>query len=370
MCPDTRISRLMAIAALVLASLLAAASAFAADTETPEAAEKADSASDAAVLSPEEHWAKAEAEYDGKWLPIPKLFDQYRQTRNQLRLIELHGSDSQQQLEKLQREMAQLRGEARKEEQPIRRELGKARQELLKYNSLLRRRPPAKPELLRTPSPPRRPSSSYGNSSSNYGGSYGGRNGMSGWYEKARRDWQRQCDQIKRQNETRMQKYQNDLKEYNAAKSEAKAGIPKAEAKVKKCMAQLDELDAEYEDKGEPTKRQSDNATERVRAHNRRVEVIETRLKQQSEALQAVPEPVRFKHGIIYFEKEFHTDAELREILRRDQAQIDRVRTKLQADCEQAGLPFPEDWRHPQQERLDKIGVLLQAAKKAQAETG
>lgn len=364
MWPTTRMYRLMAIVTMALVSALVVCSAHSEAAEAAKAAEAAPA--EASALTPEEHYAKGEALYNDKWMPLAKVLAEYRRTRDQLRQIKSYGTDSQGELEKLHRELAQLRGEARKEEQPVRRELGGARTKLREYNSILRRNPPAKPTLQRYPSQPRRPTTSYDNNSSSR--SYSSRSsGSSGWYEKARRDWQRQCDQIKRQNELKMQQYQRALQDYNTKKNEAKAGVPKVEATIKECMAKLGELESEYEDKGAPTMRQSEHATERVRSHNRRVEVIETRLEGLTKALRAVPEPIRFKHDIIDFEKEFHTTAELDGILRRDQAQIDRLRDKLQADCEKAGIPFPENWQHPQQARLDQIKVLIEAAKKAQA---
>jgi len=240
------------------------------------------------ILSPEEHYAKGEAEYDGAWMPIQKLFEMYVRERDQLRYIRQHGSAEQEQLQKLHREIALIRGEARQEQQPVRRELAKARNELRECNRILHLSPPSKPQLQRLPSPPRRPASGY---DSDYDSS-------SGWYDKARRDWERQCEAIRRQNKVRMEQYQRELQAYQKKQNDAKQAVPKLEAKIKECMKELGEIEDEYEKKGAPTLRRSDQVTDRVRAHNRRVEVIEARVEAMTKALLAVPEPIRHKHGI------------------------------------------------------------------------
>jgi len=312
------------------------------------------------ILSPEEHYAKGEAKYDGAWMPIQKLFEMYVRERDQLRYIRQHGSAEQEQLQKLHREMALIRGEARQEQQPVRRELAKARNELRECNRILHLSPPSKPQLQRLPSPPRRPASGY---DSDYDSS-------SGWYDKARRDWERQCEAIRRQNKVRMEQYQRELQAYQKKQNDAKQAVPKLEAKIKECMKELGEIEAEYEKKGAPTLRRSDQVTDRVRAHNRRVEVIEARVEAMTKALLAVPEPIRHKHGIVAFEGEFHTSRELSRLYQETQTEIDRVREKLKGDCEKADIPFPEDWRHPQQDRMDTIKTLLEAVEAARGEKG
>jgi DNA repair exonuclease SbcCD ATPase subunit len=343
-----------ALAAWAFAGTLSAA---AAEAPAAEGGEKA------RVLTPAEHWAKGEVAYDGEWMSIAKLFEKYREARNELRHIKAQGGESHEQLEELQREMAAIRSEERKEEQPIRRELGQARMKLREYNAVLRRKPPERPQMQQMPPPPRRPSNSYDR---NYGSS-SSRSGTSGWYDQARRDWQRQCDLIKRNNEQRMQQYQQEMKEYQQKINDARTEVPKLEATIKDCMQKLGEVEAEFDNKEAPTLNRTESVTERVRAHQRRVEVVETRLEQLTKALRDVPEKVRLAHSIIEFEKEFHSADELAEEHRRSQAEIDRVREKLRGECEKAGIPFPDDWAHPQQPRLDQMKALLDASRQARA---
>jgi len=361
-CPDTRISRLMAIAALVLASLFVATVAFAAEAETPEAAETSENGAgpDAAA-----RYAKGEAFYSGEWMPIEKLFEKYRNEYDQLQYIRKHGDHRQEQLNGLHREMAQIRGEERQAEQPLRRELGLARQDLRKYNNYLRMREPAKPRLQELPPAPTRPRRNTNRSSSGYS-----RSSNDDSYQRLRRQWQQTCDQIKRRNKVLTEKYQREMKEYQEKQAEAREHLPQLQAKIKEVMKQLDGIEKEYDNKAAPTRQRSQNVTEEVRAHDRRIDVIEHDVDAMAEALRAVPENVRLKRGIVEFEGAFHSAETLAHQYKERQGEIDRVRDKLQTDCKEMGIPFPEGWRHPQQDRLDGIKALIDKVKQAKAAAG
>jgi len=347
--------------ALTAGGLMWVAAAHPAGTEAAEAGEPLPEASDDA-LGPdaEQRYAKGEAFYDGKWLPLETLFKDYCRQRDRLRNIQKDGSESQERLNKLHREMAQIQSEERKTEQPIRRELGMARQGLRKYNNILRQKPPAKPELQRLPPPPTRPSRNRSSS-----GSSDWNDSRDDWYDRARRQWQRRCDAIRRQNEMKIKQYRREMEEYQKNRNEAKQEVPKLEAKARECMKQLDEIEKQYEDKAAPTRRQSENAIDRVRTHNRRVDVLQHEHDAMAKALKAVPEAVRHKHGIVAFEGGFHSIDVLQERYKKTQAEIDHVRKKLQAECEEIGIPFPEDWRHPERDRMDKMKALVEKVKQA-----
>ena len=356
------------LVAFAVMGLVSVAAASPARAEAAEAQEPAPAASKSAPgPDAEERYAKGQALYDGKWMPVQKLFEKYCQQRDQLRQTASHGSANQGQLDELHREMAQIRGEERKEERPIRLELGKARTRLREYNNILRQKPPTKPELQRLPPPPTQPTRSR-NSGRN--SSSGWNSSRDDWYDRARRQWQQTCDQIKRQNEMKMDKYRREMEAYQKKQNEARQEVPKLQAQAKKAMSQLDELEKQYKNKAAPTRQRSDNVTELVRAHSRRVDVIEHDVEAMAKALSAVPEPVRHKHGIVEFEGEFHTAEVLRQRYEQTQSEIDRVREKLQAECKEINIPFPEDWRHPQQDRMDKIKALIEKVQKARAASG
>ena len=314
-------------------------------------------------LTPEQHHAKGEVLYDGKWVNIETLFKDYRRARYELAYAEKRGGSAQDELAGLHREMTLMKNETRDTERPIRMELGKARNELRTHNRNLKKRPPTKPTLREIPERPRRPSNYNSNrSSSGYGSSGSNRSSGDDRYNDQMRRWRQTSDAIRSENEAKLKLYQQQLKIYQQEQAAARAATPKLEAAIKECLGKLDETEADLKEKQGPTRQRSDSTTESVLAQNRRVSVIENRVKQLTAALRAAPEGLRAKHGIVEFEKVFYSSEELRATHQKTQSEIDRVRDQLKAESEKAGIPFPEKWRHPQQDRMDAIKALLEAA--------
>jgi len=314
-------------------------------------------------LTPEQHHAKGEVLYDGKWVHIETLFKDYRRASHELAYAEKRGDSAKDELAGLHREMTLMKNETRETERPLRAELGKARNELRTHNHNLKKRPPTKPTLRQLPDRPRQPSNYNSNrNSSRYGssGSYG--SSSNDRYDDQMRQWRQTSDAIRSDNETKLKLYQQELKIYQQQQAAAKAEIPKLEATIKECLAKLDETEADLDEKQGPTRQRSDSTTESVLAHNRQVSVIENRVNEMAAALRAAPEALRAKHGIVEFEKVFYSSAELRATHEKTQSEINRVRDQLKADSEKAGIPFPEKWRHPQQDRMDAIKGLLDKA--------
>jgi len=313
-------------------------------------------------LTPEQHHAKGRVLYDGKWVHIETLFKDYRRARYELAYAEKRGGSAKDQLAGLHREMTVMKNETRQAERPIRMELGKARNELRTHNRNLKKRPPTKPTLRQPPDRPRRPSNTSSNRSSSGYGSSNNRSSSDNRYDNQMRQWRQAADAIRSENEAKVKLYQQQLKIYQQEQAAAKAATPKLEATIKQSLAKLDETEADLKQKQAPSRQRSDSTTETVLAHNRRVSVIENRVKQMTAALRAVPEGLRAKHGIVEFETVFYSSAELRATHQKTQSEIDRVRDQLKAESQKAGIPFPEQWRHPQQDRMDAIKALLAAA--------
>ncbi len=316
-------------------------------------------------MTPEQHYAKDEVLYNSNWVLITTLFKDYRRGRYELTSAQARGDRTSDELAGLHREMALMKGETRETERPVRLELGKARNELRKHNHILRKRPPIKPTLREMPRQPRRPagySSSNRNRSSSYGSSGSNRSSSSDRYDDLLRDWRRTAEAIRSDNDQKLKKYQVEVKVYREEQAEAKTEIPKLEATIKTCLGKLGEIDADLKEKQAPTRQKSDHATESVLARNRQISVLETRVKQMADALRAAPETLRAKHGIVEFEKVFYTSYELRATYTKTQSEINRVRDQLKAESEKAGIPFPEKWRHPQQDRMDAIKALVEKA--------
>jgi len=316
-------------------------------------------------MTPEQHYAKDEVLYNNQWVLITTLFKDYRRGRYELASIEKRSDRARDELAGLHREMALMKSVTREAERPVRMELGKARNELRKHNQILRKRPPVKPTLMPFPRQPKRPAgySSRNRSSRNYGDSDGFRSSSSDQqYDDRLREWRRTCAAIRSDNEQKNKRYQMQLKTYKQQQSAAKAAIPKLQATIKQSMGKLDGIDAGLKEKQAPTRHKSDSVTETVLVKNRQISVAETHVKQMAAALRAAPESLRAKHGIVEFEGVFYRLSTLKTTYAKTQGEINRVRDQLKAESEKAGIPFPEKWRHPQQDRMDAIKALLDKA--------
>jgi len=322
----------------------------------------------------EERYARGEAFYDGEWMPVEKLFQEYCRQRDRLRDIREDGSRNKNQLSELHREKSQIREAEQKEAQSIRLRLGKIRHRLRECRYFLRQDPPAKPVLLHLPMPAR--SSSWRD-----------REGISkneraclqrqaesrarhDWTYRARQAWVQRSKEIEEQNEEKVKLYREKMKKYNKRLKEIKQEVPKLEAQAEALEKQLAEIEKKYNHKMARAIRRSEDVSDQVQVSHRRADLIEDTIEAIAEALSAVPEGVLYKHGIAEFEGEFRNVGDLQRQYKRKQRKIDHAHERLRVECEQIGVPVPEDWRHPQQNRMDKIKALVEEINQARAATG
>jgi hypothetical protein len=88
-----------------------------------------------------------------------------------------------------------------------------------------------------------------------------------------------------------------------------------------------------------------------------------------ADALRRAPEDQRLRRGICEWEDTFYPVDELRRIHDDLKTARDRDRAELKAKAEAAGRTLPEDWRHPQQDRIDALKILIERAEKEAAAT-
>ena len=319
------------------------------------------------AMMPEEHFAKGETLYNKQWVPIEGLFKEYLASFGELDAMKQNGEPGQQKLVGLQRELAAIRSESAEIERPVRLELGKARNLQRDYNRVLEAKPPQKPTLKELPKQPRRPPDT--NRNSNYGGSgtfSGGGSSQYDRYQDQVREWRRVADDIKRQNDAAQDKYDREYKTWKANQDDAKKNMPKVEAAVKDSEGKLAKIEVDIQGRQAPVIEKVKTVNEELQSVNREASVVETRIRNMTEGLRAAPEPVRARYDIIEWDGRFYPASELQQYYNQTQAEILAVHDKLKAESETKGLPFPETWRHPQQDRLDALKKLLDAVKAAE----
>jgi len=308
----------------------------------------------AAPANPEDaeaHHAQGEVWYNEAWHPIAEIFAGYRETRGQIEeLGQKTAAERQGQME-LNGQIAQIRKESEAKEQEVRIELAKARSKRDEARKALRERPPDEPKYQSLPPRPRR--SQYLDQDD---------------YENALDRWKRECDRIKQENDRLKRQYERDLAAFQKRQEEAEKDLKKAEENIKEIEGRIEALQKELEEKEKPFVEKLRAIGDRVEALEREARALQTRVEAMAEAMRTVPQRVRLRQGIVEWEGAFHPLEELQALYEEIQTEIHRVREELKAQAEKAGRDFPEDWRHPEQDRMDALMALLDEAEAARAD--
>ena len=308
-------------------------------------------------MTAEEHWAKDEVKYNNAWVSIDKLFQDYLAAKAELDPLGDKTAAGRDAAGAIQFQMNNMKNESVLAERPTRNELLKAntkRREVAKAAEALE---PQKPRLQPIPPQPRNYSA---NVHSQYSSSRGS---SSNQYDDLLQRWQQQADAIRRANDTATKKYQTDLAQWKKARDDAQNQLPKIDADIKTLEQKLQQFAADLTTKQAPLMEKSKATNEEILGIGRQVSAVETRIQGMVEALQASPEALRLEHGICAWEGGFSPLADLDKLYETTQADINRVHAQLKAEAQQAGRPFPENWRHPQQDRMDALNALVTKAK-------
>jgi DNA repair exonuclease SbcCD ATPase subunit len=291
--------------------------------------------------------------YRDQRMSIADLFKEYGKIHKDLDEVAEKEKVARGRLEELQRQQAQGRKDLATEQAPVRADLGKARAEEKEARRALSERAPARPRLL--PLPPR---PAVRSSSSNSGTD----SSQDAYYR-----WQVECQRVNQQNQQAEKRYQQDMAEYKAKQAKAQAALDKVLDKIKALLAKLDQMEKDADAKQPEVVAALKTVNGEILSCGREETVVNTRLEEAIKALRTVPESVRLKAGIIEWEGALHELDDLEALHTQLQGEIDRVRAQLKAEAEKTGLPFADDWRHPQQDRMDGLKALIDKAKAARA---
>jgi len=298
---------------------------------------------------PAAHYAKGEVKYGEVWMPLAELFQNCRKVHVEMEKLLEESKKAQSALNDLNRQIYALRSENDNSKRPIRTEMAKTVADRRKADAALRAQAPTEPRPEREPPPP---------SSVQY---------SSDSYRMARDDWQREVHRIREQNAALKQEYGKRLAEYQKAKVEANSVIQAAQAKVAECQQQLAELDKQLEDTHAPVLAKRLQMNDEIQSLGLQARALLGRAQAMEQAMHEAPETVLFRGRIVEWDGKFHLLDELRLLYAETQGEIDRVREQLREDARLAGRSFPDDWRHPQQDKIDALKVLIERAEKEAA---
>jgi chromosome segregation ATPase len=310
-----------------------------------EAVENTTSQEDSAA-----HYAKGEVKYGEGWIPLTELFQNYRQVHAEMEKLLEESKKAQSALDDLNRQISTLRGENENSMRPIRTDMGKAVADRRKAEAALRgAQAPTEPRYEREPSQPAR----VQYSSDSY------RDAMDNWRSDVRR--------IRDQNTALKREYDKRLAEYQKAKAEANSVIQAAQAKVAECQQQMAALDKQLEDAQAPVLAKRLQMNDEIQSLGRQARALLVRAQAMEQAMREAPETVLFRSRIVEWDGKFYLLDELRALYAETQGEIDRVRNQLREDARLAGRSFPDDWRHPQQDKIDALKILIERAEKEAA---
>jgi DNA repair exonuclease SbcCD ATPase subunit len=311
------------------------------------------------ILSAEEHYAKGEVQFGEAWVLIDNLFKDYLAARAELAPLDAKARAARDNVASIQAQMNSMKNDTYQSEQPIRKDIGKQtnkRRELTKASEALE---PAKPRLQQIPQRPRQYAANVHSSSSSSSSS------SSNQYQQMMDDWQQQVDIITRANTEAQKKYQTDKTAWKKAKDDADKELPKVDQALKDLQGKLEQNAAALVTKQAPLMEKIKAANEEAQGIVRLTEAVQTRIKAMADALKAAPEALRFKHGILDWEGAFWPLADLEKQLTETQAEINLVTAQMKTEAADAGRPIANNWRHPQQDRLDALKTLITRAKAA-----
>lgn len=299
------------------------------------------------IPSPEEtraHWAKGEVFYGEQWVPLEKLFETYLQACSEMQGVVEKGKAARQKEAEASRELSKIRGEETSKKTPLYQE----QRQLQAYKTRMERiqtlRPPPEPAYRREPT---FSSGHYRNSGSNSD------------YDRARERYEAERDRIRRENAQRKEQWKRLCDELKEAQARAKKELAETDQKLKDVEQKLDDLKKEYAGKGTPYMEQVKAARDEAAAQGRQASSLIGRKALLEKIFAETPEPILWQQGIAQWEGSYHKVAELQALYDQTQAEINRVREELKAAAEKAGRDFPPDWRHPQQERMEGLRLLL-----------
>ena len=290
------------------------------------------------------HHANGEVKYAGKWMPIMELFETYRKALAEAKAVAVKGEGGKDRLTELNKTLAQILADWRKEKQPTDNERNAALAKKHLAEKYLTLRPPVPPQLQREPS------ASHG------GGGWGG--GGGGY-----RDNQNEIDRVRRENQRKQEQYQRDLARYNEVQRQSKAAIEQANATIAACDKKLEELATARKAKEKPFLIERTKLNEQLRAGPLEAASRTNLADDQEEALRAAPLTLRVSKGIIEWQGNFYLLSDLEEMYNKVKTEIDEARREAEAKARVGGKESPKDWRHPKHQEAESLNQTIAHAK-------
>jgi hypothetical protein len=320
----------------------------AAATATPAAA----TATPAAAESPDDiqkHVAAGEVKFGGKWMPIMDLFEMYRKMIGEVKAVGDKGAGGKDRLTELNKTLAQILADWRKEKGPAEEEKRAALQKKARAEQILATNPPAPPKLLPVPT-----------------GGGGGWGGWAGGYNRNNNNnnnYQNDVNRVTQENQRRQDAYQRLMAQYNDGRQQATAALEETKAKIAACDKKLEEFALARKTKEKPFLEERVKLNEQLRGTPTAAASKVHQADGMEAALRASPFPLRNSKGIVEWKTDFYLLADLEEMYKKVKGEIDDARREAEAKARLDGKELPKDWRHPRFEEAESLNEAITHAK-------
>jgi hypothetical protein len=315
----------------------------AAATATPAAAESSDDI--------QKHAAAGEVKFGAKWMPIMDLFEMYRKTVAEGKAVTDMGAGGKDRLTELNKTLAQILTDWRKEKQPVEDEKRAALHKKARAEQILGTNPPPPPKLLAVPT----------------GGGGGGWGGIAGGYGGNRNNNnnynQNEVNRVNQENQRRQEAYQRLIAQYNDGRQQATVALEESKAKIAECDKKLEEFALARKAKEKPFLEERVKLNEQLRSSPTAAASKVRQTDGMEAALRASPFPLRNSKGIVEWKTDFYLLADLEEMYKKVKGEIDDARREAEAKARLDGKELPKDWRHPRYEEAASLNEAITHAK-------
>ena len=319
----------------------------AAATATPAAATATPAAADS-LDDIQKHAAAGEVKFGGKWMPIMDLFEMYRKTVGEVKAVGDKGAGGKDRLTELNKTLAQILADWRKEKQPVEDEKRAALQKKQRAEQILGTRLPPPPKLLPVPT---------GGGGGGWGGYAGGNRNNNNNYN------QNEVNRVNQENQRRQEAYQRLLAQYNDGRQQATAALEESKAKIAECDKKLEEFALARKAKEKPFLEERVKLNEQLRSTPTAAASKVRQTDDMEAALRASPFPLRNSKGIVEWKTDFYLLADLEEMYKKVKGEIDDARREAEAKARLDGKELPKDWRHPRYEEAESLNEAITHAK-------
>jgi hypothetical protein len=293
-----------------------------------------------------QHLARGDVKFAGQWVALPDLVAQSRAVRAENDAAGAKVKAAMARMVEISHALEQARDDYHKAQDDIGVDLGKNQTKMQKAQAHLAMPLPTKPSILPEPAEPMR--SDYKDNTS---------------YTAAHNVWLTEKERTQNDNLHHQDIYDKEMERYTDMQQRGKTALAEATVAIEDCKKRME--DARFVRKGKE-KVLTDELAKLTADQAAAVKVsadLATKLKTMAEAIRTSPEAVRTSKGIVDWNGQFYTLADLQATLDKMTAEVAEARKQAEERAAKVGGTLPLEWRHPRQDDIEALRAVIEKAK-------